>query len=62
MTLSIPKYRHTAHKVESNELLGMEMAEHTAFWSQNFNEEIKTLHTEETHKAVASTLKTTTGY
>lgn len=52
-------YRHTAYKVESNELLGMEMAEHKAFQSQNFNEEIKTLYTEETHKAVVSTLKTT---
>lgn len=56
------QYRHTAHKVESNELLGMEMAEHKAFQSQNFNEEIKTLYTEETHKAAVSTLKTTTHY
>lgn len=35
------------------------MAEHKAFQSQNFNEQIKALYTEETHKAVVSTFKKT---
>lgn len=55
--LNIPT-KGTVHATEdSNKMLGIEMAKYKAFQSQNFNEEIKTLWTEENHKAVITALK-----
>lgn len=56
VTLSIPT-TDTAHEAEINKPPGGGKAQHKAFRPQNFNEEIKTLYAEETHKAVVNTFK-----
>lgn len=57
VTLTVPTTDTLHTRQESRKPPGIEMVKHKAFQSQNFNEEIKTLYTEKTHKAVVNTLK-----
>lgn len=50
-----PHYGILHARQDSNKMLGTETAKYKIFRSQNFNEEIKTSSTEETHKAVVNT-------